>query len=69
MPHFNARAPGGGLSDLGPAARSMPSGPTDHDTPYATGFRVLVCVDRENMKPKPWSRDFRQQLHSYRADL
>ena len=43
--------------------------PTDHDTPYATGYRVLVCVDRNTMRPKPWTEEFRNQLAPYRADL
>jgi acyl-CoA thioester hydrolase len=43
--------------------------PIDEDTPYCTGYRVLVCVDSSERQPRSWSVDFRQKLQPYRADL
>ena len=43
--------------------------PTDQDTVFAKGYRVLVCVDPETRQPKPWSEEFRAQLEPYRSDL
>lgn len=43
--------------------------PIDEDTPYASGYRVLVCVDPKERKPNPWSEEFREQLKPYRKDL
>ena len=42
--------------------------PVDEDEDYAIGQRVLVCVDRETRAPKPWTEDFREKIHPYRAD-
>lgn len=39
--------------------------PIDEDTPYCTGHRVLVCVDQNTRKPKPWTETFRQKVQSY----
>ena len=43
--------------------------PTDEDTIFAKGYRVLVSVDQESRRPKPWSEEFRQKLTPYRADI
>lgn len=43
--------------------------PTDEDTVFAEGYRVLVCIDQDKRRPKPWSNDFREALKPYRADL
>lgn len=43
--------------------------PTDEDTSFAKGHRVLVCVDPNGRTPKPWSNEFREKLKPYRADL
>ena len=43
--------------------------PVDEDTPYAIGHRVLVCIDQQSRKPKPWSNDFRNTLSPYREDM
>ena len=39
--------------------------PVDEDIPYATGHRVLVCVDPESRTPKPWSEGIRVKLAPY----
>ena len=39
--------------------------PIDEDLPYATGYRVLVCVDPESRTPKPWSSGIRSKLSPY----
>ena len=39
--------------------------PIDEDEPYATGYRVLVCVDAENRTPKPWSNAIRHKIAPY----
>ncbi len=33
--------------------------PMDHDEDFATGHRVLVCVDPSTQRPVPWSDRFR----------
>jgi acyl-CoA thioester hydrolase len=43
--------------------------PTDQDIICASGYRTLVCVDRDTMRPKPWSDTFREQLKPYRSDI
>ena len=43
--------------------------PTDEDTIFAKGYRVLVCIDPELRRPKPWSQEFREKLKPYRADI
>lgn len=43
--------------------------PMDEDTPYCTGYRVLVCVDPNNRKPIAWSSSVRDRLQPYRADV
>ena len=43
--------------------------PVDQDEPYCTGYRVLVCVDPESQRPRPWSVSFREVLQPYRADV
>ena len=43
--------------------------PTDEDTVFAKGYRVLVCVDPHTRRPKPWSSEFVAQLEPYRGDL
>ena len=43
--------------------------PVDEDTIFSQGHRVLVCVDPETRRPKPWSDEFRERLLPYRADL
>ena len=43
--------------------------PVDQDEPYCTGYRVLVCVDPESQRPRPWSASFREVLQPYRADI
>lgn len=43
--------------------------PTDEDRLFAQGHRVLVCVDPEQRRPRPWSQEFREKLTPYRADL
>lgn len=36
--------------------------PMDQDLDYATGSRVLVCVDPNTRTPTPWSDTFREKL-------
>ncbi len=36
--------------------------PMDEDVEYATGTRVLVCVDPDTRQPRPWSDEFRKRL-------
>lgn len=36
--------------------------PMDQDIDYATGTRVIVCVDPETRKPAPWSDELRAKL-------
>ena len=43
--------------------------PTDEDRLFAQGHRVLVCVDPDQRRPRPWSQEFREKLTPYRADL
>ena len=43
--------------------------PIDQDTPYAQGFRVLVCVNPNSRLPNPWSEHFRETISPYRKDL
>ena len=51
-----------GESSLTLAFRVMP---LDEDIDYATGSRVLVCVDPDRQKPRPWSDEFRTKLAPY----
>ena len=39
--------------------------PMDQDVDHAVGRRVLVCVDPETKKPRPWSDGFRKTLAPY----
>ena len=43
--------------------------PPDQDLVYASGHRVLVCVDRQTMVPKPWTDTFRESIAPYRSDI
>jgi acyl-CoA thioester hydrolase len=36
--------------------------PMDEDVDYATGSRVMVCVDPVTKRPTPWSDEFRRML-------
>jgi acyl-CoA thioester hydrolase len=36
--------------------------PLDEDSDYATGTRVMVCVDPATRRPTPWTDDFRAML-------
>ena len=42
--------------------------PIDQDEPYCTGYRVLVCVDPNQRKPRPWTDEFRKTVGPYRKD-
>lgn len=39
--------------------------PMDHDTDFATGTRVVVCVHPETRAPTPWSEAFRHRVEPY----
>lgn len=41
--------------------------PLDEDVDYATGSRVIVCVDPVSRRPAPWTADFRQKVLPYCA--
>jgi acyl-CoA thioester hydrolase len=36
--------------------------PMDEDVDYATGSRVIVCVDPKTRRPTPWSEDFQRRV-------
>ena len=42
--------------------------PLDQDLDYATGTRVLVCIDPETRRPVPWSAEIRERLDAFRND-
>lgn len=39
--------------------------PLDEDVDFATGYRVLVCVDPQTRRPAPWSDAFRKRVGPY----
>lgn len=39
--------------------------PVDQDTPYATGTRAVVRVDREHRRPTPWTEGTRSRVAPY----
>lgn len=36
--------------------------PMDEDVEFATGTRVLVCIDEKTHQPAPWSSEFRAKI-------
>ena len=39
--------------------------PMDEDRPHAIGERVVVSIDPETERPKPWSDSFRESVQPY----
>lgn len=43
--------------------------PMDQDVDYATGSRVIVCVDPKTRAPAPWSDEFRRKVTLFLRDV
>ncbi len=74
--HLEYLEPFGGIGDLRVRMRIERLGRTsltfavqmmqlDSDESYATGKRVVVCIDPETRRPVPWSDSFREKLAPY----
>jgi len=42
--------------------------PMDEDVDYATGSRVMVCVDPKTKTPVPWSDEFRKLIAPFQRE-